>query len=413
MSNVEIRYFRTALKEVIASGRLQQLQRIHVIRPVGAFRYDGSPMAADANETLIPATQANPEHIYQITTAILRELLPDSELKKIKIHDCRFDNKCVSPAVASGGIALTQGSNTDPVPAGKHVAIVDLRLAEPGPPQMLSGRNFEIQTDPESLDTQAELVFDHNIETYLRSTNGFPVRLLKVDSECRALAAYEFTAHGFPDQMPRAWRLSGRHSPLDDWQLIDQRRDIGSWGVFESKRFELRSRSCFRELKFEFLESDDGPNLEIAEIQLLDQATDVDSKESQNIDIVDASSTMPPYGAEGLLTGTPPGWHAARPAKYPQVLIFSLSKTRQIRSVSFLPQEGNSDRGPKRIEVQISKDRRHWDTVDTIVDACGPSSMWSEHSLPRVTTARFVKLVILANCGHSELLTLQGVKFSE
>src|SRR5207249_3881039 len=106
-----------------------------------------------------------------------------------------------------------------------------------------------------------------------------------------------------------------------------------------------------------------------------------------------------------------PGWHAARPATYPQMLTFYFSKARRISGVRFLPQDGNAERGPRTVVLETSDDGRHWNLIGKIPDACGPSGMWTERALPQPITTQLVRVTILANCGHPDLLTLRGVKF--
>jgi hypothetical protein len=211
--------------------------------------------------------------------------------------------------------------------------------------------------------------------------------------------------------MPTAWRLLGRNAPVDDWHLIDQRDTIGSWTEFGRKEFNLSSAVCFETFEFEFLRSSDPKALRISEISLSNIAAPAEVIGGGNIDGIAASSSLPPYDPGGLLDARQPGWHAYPPASYPQKLTFYFSQERTIRSVGFLPQDGNTDRGPKTVAVETSTDGLQWRIVSQISNACTTSGVWSDHTLPQSVTTKRVRLKILSNCGHASLLTLRGVRF--
>jgi len=128
-SDVEIRYFRTSMKKLIESGDFYKLRHLHVIRPASTFSYNGNPIGD--GETNTPASISNPEHIYQMFTAVLRDLLPNEELKQFSVFDCKFDAKCVSKALEFADIVLTQSKPEDSFPITDGATIIDFTLAQP------------------------------------------------------------------------------------------------------------------------------------------------------------------------------------------------------------------------------------------------------------------------------------------
>ncbi len=109
-SDVEVRHMRSAIKKISSENLLFDLNQIHVIRPD-----HNVPYAIRLFRESVPATMANPEHIYQILSAVLREYYPDEELRKLSIEDCRFNFDCLKRIEGSGHIALTQSNPGEPI----------------------------------------------------------------------------------------------------------------------------------------------------------------------------------------------------------------------------------------------------------------------------------------------------------
>jgi hypothetical protein len=130
-SDVEIRYLRASLRQLVESGDLFRISRLHVVRPAPTVSYNGHRMAGETNT---PATAANPEHVLQLARALLRELLPDTEIRSLVIDDCRFDVKCVDDARVLGHLALSQSEAPGTVVEERGVtAVVNLTLVQPVP----------------------------------------------------------------------------------------------------------------------------------------------------------------------------------------------------------------------------------------------------------------------------------------
>jgi hypothetical protein len=126
-----------------------------------------------------------------------------------------------------------------------------------------------------------------------------------------------------------------------------------------------------------------------------------------------ASSQLDDYGPYGLLDQMQPGWHAASPVTYPQTLTIDFQAARKIRAVGLLPQDGGLGRAPKNVRIESSMAGSAWTSVAEVSDACslsGPDS-WRVISFNKTFTARYLKIVIMSNCGDPGLLTLQGLKF--
>ena len=126
-----------------------------------------------------------------------------------------------------------------------------------------------------------------------------------------------------------------------------------------------------------------------------------------------ASSQFGDYGPAGLLAATQPGWHAVQPPKCPESLTLDLRTRREIRLLGLLPQDGLPARAPKAIRVEISDDGNSWTAVAGSDDACAPNTPdgWSNIHFAKPVTTRYLRVIILSNCGDAQLLTLRGLRF--
>lgn len=89
-SGLEIRYMRAAVKGLVADGRLWKLRQFHVIRS----EHTGYG-ARTVDREFAPATQANPDHIFQMMTAILRDFLDEDQLSRLEMRACHINTDCV------------------------------------------------------------------------------------------------------------------------------------------------------------------------------------------------------------------------------------------------------------------------------------------------------------------------------
>lgn len=139
--------------------------------------------------------------------------------------------------------------------------------------------------------------------------------------------------------------------------------------------------------------------------------TDVHSVHDIQCTQVVASSKMEEYGAEGLLVARNPGWHAASPVSYPQVLNVDFGRPRNIHQLLFLAQDGQSERGPKSIRVSVSIDATEWRDIYSGEVSCSKNTdRWNRIKVPVTEEYRYLRINILSNCG-SNILTLRGLGF--
>jgi hypothetical protein len=131
-SDAEIRYMRSALRQLIASGEFSQIQQYHVIRPDPRTDFVGWSRSGKA-EVSQPATSANPEHILQMVTALLRELLPNEALRSLKIVDCRLNAECVRALARPGVLVLSQSTANEEPQLLERSFVLDYRLIQVRP----------------------------------------------------------------------------------------------------------------------------------------------------------------------------------------------------------------------------------------------------------------------------------------
>jgi len=130
------------------------------------------------------------------------------------------------------------------------------------------------------------------------------------------------------------------------------------------------------------------------------------------VPIVKATSRHILYGPEGLFYSKNPGWHASSPSVYPQKLTIDLRDIKQLNSLSFLPQDGNYQRMPNNMIINISKDGNTWEKVALFENVCKSTPIYEWHKVPLLESvdSQYVQIEILNNCGDPDLLTLKGLK---
>jgi hypothetical protein len=127
---------------------------------------------------------------------------------------------------------------------------------------------------------------------------------------------------------------------------------------------------------------------------------------------VTASSMLDNYNPYGLLFSGQPGWHAARNPKYPQRITIDFKQPRDIRAVSFLPQDDHVPRMPKTVQIRLSNDGLIWNEIAAAEDLCDSHAIddWRTVRLSRPSVGRYLEIRIVANCGDQAFLTLRGLK---
>lgn len=142
-----------------------------------------------------------------------------------------------------------------------------------------------------------------------------------------------------------------------------------------------------------------------------------DSKPPKTVELptpkVIASSQLDNMGPEGLLSAMQPGWHSANPHKLPEWVMVDFQAPREVRRLGLLPQDGNPTRSPKAIRVEISNDGNSWSQAAGSDDACSPNMPdgWWNLDFAKPATGRYLKIVILSNCGDPGLVTFRGLRF--
>lgn len=135
-------------------------------------------------------------------------------------------------------------------------------------------------------------------------------------------------------------------------------------------------------------------------------------KFGSNTPSVSASSQLNSYGPDSLFELKQPGWHAEKLPTYPQSITVDFHVQREIQLLGLLAQDGNTDRAPKAIRIEIANDGKSWVSVADSENACVPSSFqeWRDIMFDKPVKARYLKIIIFSNCGNPEFLTLKGLR---
>lgn len=129
--------------------------------------------------------------------------------------------------------------------------------------------------------------------------------------------------------------------------------------------------------------------------------------------LVTASSQFEQLGPGGLLTFVRPGWQSATPPDYPEWLLIDFRVNREIAMIGLLAQDGHLDRAPKIIRLESSMDGKNWSTLNATEIPCTPNSDggWLSLGLLEPARGRYLKIVVLANCGDASHVALRGLRF--
>lgn len=129
--------------------------------------------------------------------------------------------------------------------------------------------------------------------------------------------------------------------------------------------------------------------------------------------LVTASSQFEQFGPEGLLTFLRPGWHSITPPDYPEWLLLDFRGEREINLIGLLAQDDHQDRAPRIIRIESSTDGQSWSAQSATEIPCAPNSDggWLNLGLLTPARGRYLKIVILANCGDPGHVGLRGLRF--
>lgn len=127
---------------------------------------------------------------------------------------------------------------------------------------------------------------------------------------------------------------------------------------------------------------------------------------------VSSSSQLSSYGPDTLFDLKQPGWHAAKSPTYPQSITVDFHVQREIQLLGLLPQDGNTDRAPKAMRIEIANDGKSWEPVAGSDNACVSNSPqeWHDIRIDKPVKARYLRIIIFSNCGNPEFLTLKGLR---
>jgi len=129
--------------------------------------------------------------------------------------------------------------------------------------------------------------------------------------------------------------------------------------------------------------------------------------------LVSASSQFEQLGPEGLLTFARPGWHSVTPPDYPEWLLVDFRGEREISMIGLLAHDDHQDRAPRIIRIESSSDGQTWLAQNAAEIPCAPNSDggWLNIGLLTPARGRYLKIVVLANCGARDHLGLRGLRF--
>lgn len=128
---------------------------------------------------------------------------------------------------------------------------------------------------------------------------------------------------------------------------------------------------------------------------------------------VTASSQHEQLGPEGLLTFQRPGWHSRTPPDYPEWLSIDLRTNREIAMIGLLAADDQQARAPKVIRIESSNDGVMWSALNAVEIPCTPNSDggWLNLGMMSPARGRYLKIVILSNCGDAAHVALRGLRF--
>lgn len=128
--------------------------------------------------------------------------------------------------------------------------------------------------------------------------------------------------------------------------------------------------------------------------------------------VLTASSQSADLGPQGLFSAVPPGWHSSQPPKFPETVTVDFGDSRQLRYLGLLQQEGQPERAPKALRVEMSNDGNTWVPVAGADDACKANMPdgWFNIDFSRPSSGRYLRVVIFTNCGDAYLLTVRGLR---
>lgn len=108
-----------------------------------------------------------------------------------------------------------------------------------------------------------------------------------------------------------------------------------------------------------------------------------------------------------------PGWYSAKPPDFPEWILVDFRSSRDVTMIGMLAEDDHQARAPKIIRIESSQDGKTWSAMIASEIPCAPNSDggWLNLGLLGTATGRYLKIVILANCGDPEYISVRGLRF--
>ena len=128
---------------------------------------------------------------------------------------------------------------------------------------------------------------------------------------------------------------------------------------------------------------------------------------------VTSSSHSERMEAGGVLQPASAGWQSAGPPDYPEWLLVDFHTSREVRLIAMRAQDNQQARAPQILRIESSEDGKLWLPQAASEIPCAPNTDegWLNLGLLNVAKGRYLKIVILANCGATDFVAIRGLRF--
>ena len=128
---------------------------------------------------------------------------------------------------------------------------------------------------------------------------------------------------------------------------------------------------------------------------------------------ITSSSHSERMEANGLLKTASAGWQSGGPPDYPEWLLVDFHVSREVRLFALKAQDNQQARAPQILRVESSEDGKQWLPQAASEIPCAPNTDegWLNLGLLTVAKGRYLKIVILANCGAEDFVAIRGLRF--
>jgi F5/8 type C domain len=128
---------------------------------------------------------------------------------------------------------------------------------------------------------------------------------------------------------------------------------------------------------------------------------------------ITSSSHSERMDANGLLKTASAGWQSGGSPDYPEWLLVDFHVSREVRLIALKAQDNQQARAPQILRVESSEDGKQWLPQAASEIPCAPNTDegWLNLGLLTVAKGRYLKIVILANCGAEDFVAIRGLRF--